>query len=50
METCLIMARNNNTSATDWLKIPLVQLVEWVKVNNSIFQKEEEERRKRAGK
>lgn len=49
METCLIMARNNNTSATDWLKMPLVQLIEWVKINNSI-QKEEEKRRKRAGK
>ncbi len=48
METCLIMARNNNTSATDWLKMPLVQLIEWVKINNSI--QKEEERRKRAGK
>ena len=47
MKTCLIMARNNNTPVTDWMKMPLVQLVKWVKANNKVIKEEQEERKKK---
>lgn len=47
METCLVMARNNNTSMETWLKMPLVQLFKWIKANNEVIKKEQKERKSR---
>lgn len=44
---CLILARNNNTPAFEWLALPLVELGPWIMANNMI-EAENEQRRKEA--
>ena len=42
---CLIMARNNHTSAFSWLSLPLFEFRLWIAANNALVAEEEKERR-----
>lgn len=43
----MILARNNNTPAFEWLALPLSELGPWIMANNEI-EAENEQRRKEA--
>ena len=45
------MARNNYTPISFWLSLPLIELIQWIEVNNQVISKEkkgEEEEEEKA--
>ena len=41
----MILARNNNTPAFEWMALPLVELGPWIRANNTIEAENEQRRR-----
>ena len=43
-EQCYILAGNSkSTSAFEWLSRPLGELVEWIRINNRLIEKEKQQ-------
>jgi len=45
-EQSMILARNNNTPVSFWIDQPLANLLKWIRANNRIEQRLEEQRKR----